>query len=651
MRSTSSATASRWPTSTSTSSPACSAAARARRPGLVRFRRSDYLGDPAVPLADAVRALVAERPGSAPDGPDPPAHAPAHASGTASTRSASTTASSPAASASRRSSPRSRTRPGASATPTCCRATDGGARARAAASTSACTCRRSWAWTSATPGARRRPGATLSVHIENREDGAPRLRRDARPAPRAAHPPRAWPRHRPLPGGHAARCSRSSTATPLALKLKGVPVHPHPEAAGMTDASPVASCSRCWRASAPASSPSSRASAATCSARARPQATVHVRSPARLAACSLRGGRGLAEAYARRPVGLARPRRRDPRRPRATRSGIDASRRRLTPAREPVPARARGVRCATRRERSREDIAAHYDLGNDLFELMLDPTMMYSCALFEHPRHDARGGVDARSSSCVCDEARPRPGRPRAGDRHRLGRLRRARRAHARLPRDDHDDLRASSTTSPSRACARPALEDRVDGAARGLPRPARRATTSSSRIEMIEAVGWKDFGTFFARCSDLLAPDGAMLLQAITMDDRAYEVEQALARASSARSSSPTAACPRSEVIAALRRARDRHAHGAPRGPHAALRRDAAPLARERRRRTPAARRARLRRALPPRCGGMYLCYCEAGFAEQRIGLVQAVLAKPRWRGVPGRWRRRARAMSAAAG
>ena len=31
-----------------------------RRPGLVRFRRSDYLGDPSVPLADAVRDLVGE---------------------------------------------------------------------------------------------------------------------------------------------------------------------------------------------------------------------------------------------------------------------------------------------------------------------------------------------------------------------------------------------------------------------------------------------------------------------------------------------------------------------------------------------------------------------------------------------------------------
>ena len=44
----------------------------------------------------------------------------------------------------------------------------------------------------------------------------------------------------------------------------------------------------------------------------------------------------------------------------------------------------------------------------------------------------------------------------------------------------------------------------------------------------MIEAVGWKDFGTFFERCAALLRPDGVMALQAITIDDRLYEVEKA---------------------------------------------------------------------------------------------------------------------------
>ncbi|GAC1321386.1 MAG: DUF1365 domain-containing protein [Thermoleophilaceae bacterium] len=41
----------------------------AARPGIVRFRRSDYLGDPSTGLAESVRRLVAERSGKRPDGP------------------------------------------------------------------------------------------------------------------------------------------------------------------------------------------------------------------------------------------------------------------------------------------------------------------------------------------------------------------------------------------------------------------------------------------------------------------------------------------------------------------------------------------------------------------------------------------------------
>jgi DUF1365 family protein len=41
----------------------------ARRPAPARFRRSDYLGDPDVPLAEAARLLVAERTGRRPRGP------------------------------------------------------------------------------------------------------------------------------------------------------------------------------------------------------------------------------------------------------------------------------------------------------------------------------------------------------------------------------------------------------------------------------------------------------------------------------------------------------------------------------------------------------------------------------------------------------
>ncbi|MGD8347467.1 MAG: cyclopropane-fatty-acyl-phospholipid synthase family protein, partial [Lysobacterales bacterium] len=42
--------------------------------------------------------------------------------------------------------------------------------------------------------------------------------------------------------------------------------------------------------------------------------------------------------------------------------------------------------------------------------------------------------------------------------------------------------------------------------------------------IEMIEAVGHELFATFFKACSELLKPNGAMLVQAITMADQRYD-------------------------------------------------------------------------------------------------------------------------------
>jgi len=42
--------------------------------------------------------------------------------------------------------------------------------------------------------------------------------------------------------------------------------------------------------------------------------------------------------------------------------------------------------------------------------------------------------------------------------------------------------------------------------------------------VEMIEAVGWKYYNTFFDKCSSLLKADGLMLIQAITILDQRYE-------------------------------------------------------------------------------------------------------------------------------
>ena len=67
-------------------------------------------------------------------------------------------------------------------------------------------------------------------------------------------------------------------------------------------------------------------------------------------------------------------------------NGIDNLRRRLTPVREPFQ-RARALWGRNTPSSSRVDISKHYDLGNELFSLMLDETMMYSSGIFT--RRDA----------------------------------------------------------------------------------------------------------------------------------------------------------------------------------------------------------------------------------------------------------------------
>ena len=63
----------------------------------------------------------------------------------------------------------------------------------------------------------------------------------------------------------------------------------------------------------------------------------------------------------------------------------NAERGRRAPPDAPPRSSTRG-RGSNRRNgllRARRNIAYHYDLGNDLFALMLDETMTYSCAVFE----------------------------------------------------------------------------------------------------------------------------------------------------------------------------------------------------------------------------------------------------------------------------
>ncbi|HEX7299201.1 MAG TPA: cyclopropane-fatty-acyl-phospholipid synthase family protein [Solirubrobacteraceae bacterium] len=305
---------------------------------------------------------------------------------------------------------------------------------------------------------------------------------------------------------------------------------------------------------------------------------------------------------------------------------LDRPRRWLRPLIGPARAIGRARNTVTRSQRQ---IAAHYDLGNQLFALFLDARMMYSSAMFP----TAGATLEAASLhkiETVCRKLDLAP----SDHLLEIGTGWGALAVHAAA----EYGCRVTTTTisreqhEHARALVRAAgLADRVAVLLRDY-RELRGTYDKLVSIEMIEAVGWKDFGTFFERCSALLARDGLMLLQAITIDDRAYHVEKGN-RSFIATYIFPGGCLPSNEIIArCVARRTDLHAVGAQ-----DITADYAETLRHWRARFK--ERVEDVRALGyderfVRLWNLYLAYCEAGFRERRIRDVQLLLAKPRWRG-----------------
>jgi cyclopropane-fatty-acyl-phospholipid synthase len=277
------------------------------------------------------------------------------------------------------------------------------------------------------------------------------------------------------------------------------------------------------------------------------------------------------------------------------------------------------------RSRSRRRIEAHYDLGDELFELFLDPAMMYSCAIFEHPGASLEEASLAKLER-VCTKLGLVPGDHVLEIGTGWG-------GFAVHAASRHGCRVTTTTISPRQhayALARvraAGLEDRVTVLLEDY-RDLRGSYDKLVSIEMIEAVGWQFLPSFFRRCSELLRPGGAMLLQAIVIEDSAYEVEKAT-RSFINTFIFPGGCLPSLEVIERcvarftnLRelQVEDITAHYV------------TTLARWRERFLAAVERLselgydeRFRRLWE-----LYLSYCEGGFSERRIRDVQLLLAKP---------------------
>ena len=280
---------------------------------------------------------------------------------------------------------------------------------------------------------------------------------------------------------------------------------------------------------------------------------------------------------------------------------------------------------------SRENIAAHYDLGNDFYELFLDETLTYSCAVFERPNATLAEASRAKYDR-VCRKLRLSKGDHviEIGSGWGGFAIHAAQRYGCRV-----------TTTTISQEQYNLA-QKRVDAA--GLAehvelrlddyRDLSGCYDKLVSIEMIEAVGPQYLDTFFRCCCNLLKPEGMMALQAITITDQLYArhlrtvdlIKRFIFPGSTL--TSVTSLC------ASATRATDlRLVHMEDITPHYAT---TLRMWRERF----LARLDDVRAMGFPesflRMWEYYLAYCEGAFAERYIGDVQMVFAKPLCRAAP---------------
>jgi cyclopropane-fatty-acyl-phospholipid synthase len=173
---------------------------------------------------------------------------------------------------------------------------------------------------------------------------------------------------------------------------------------------------------------------------------------------------------------------------------------------------------------ARSNIAAHYDLSNDLFAAFLDPTMSYSCAWFDDSEPVAAATrleeAQLRKIDGILDLAGVQAGTRVLEIGSGWGSL--ALRAAQRGAR--------VTTITLSREQMRLARE-RVEAAGlSGLVevrvqdyREVGGEYDAIVSVEMIEAVGEAYWPAYFAALDRLLAPGGRVAIQAITMDHQRF--------------------------------------------------------------------------------------------------------------------------------
>jgi cyclopropane-fatty-acyl-phospholipid synthase len=283
---------------------------------------------------------------------------------------------------------------------------------------------------------------------------------------------------------------------------------------------------------------------------------------------------------------------------------------------------------ANTRTGSRRNIEAHYDLGNDFFRLWLDDTMAYSSGIFPGPGASLQEASVAKCDR-ICRKLDLRP----SDDVLEIGTGWGGFATHAAKTYGCQ-----VTTTTISREqfeVARQKIQNAgLTNQVTLLQQDYRELNGQFDKlasIEMIEAVGYRNFDRFFRQCGKLLRPDGSLVLQAIVMPDRGYK-RYLKSVDFIQRYVFPGGCLPSlGAILASVGRVTDmRFVQAEDFAPHYAetLRRWRQTF--------------RLRLDDVQRLGysdefirlwNYYLCYCEAAFEERAIGVLQIQFDKPECR------------------
>ena len=173
------------------------------------------------------------------------------------------------------------------------------------------------------------------------------------------------------------------------------------------------------------------------------------------------------------------------------------------------------------RKGSQKNIAAHYDLGNEMFEQFLDPTMMYSAAQFL-TADDTLEQAQLNKLQRICQKLDLKPTDHLLEIGTGWGSMALYAAQHygckvttTTLSKEQFDYTQARIEALGLQEQVTLLLEDYRDLTGQ---------YDKLVSIEMIEAVGHHFLPSYFKQCSHLLKPHGLMLLQAITIREQRYE-------------------------------------------------------------------------------------------------------------------------------